>query len=220
MDNVACSHGGGAGPWTCLRGRRASPPRARADPRLDLRGDRRHPAGAAQPAAGRGRLPGRGPGQARVLQPAVLGQGPHRAGHGRGRGARGQAARRQRDRRADLRQHRHRAGLRLRRQGLPPDPDHAREHVDRAPQDAQAAGRRARADAGRAGHARRACGGRAHPRRASRRDHAAAVREPGQPGDPPPHHGRGDLARHRRPAGRASSPASAPAARSPAAPRR
>ena len=66
----------------------------------------------------------------------------------------GRLERRQRDRRAHLRQHRHRAGLRLRRQGLPPDPDHAREHVARAPQDAQAAGRRARADAGGAGHAR------------------------------------------------------------------
>ena len=32
--------------------------------------------------------------------------------------------------RADLRQHRHRAGLRLRRQGLQADPHHAGEHVD------------------------------------------------------------------------------------------
>ena len=32
----------------------------------------------------------------------------------------------------------------------------------------------------------------------ARRVHPAAVPEPGQPGDPPPHHRRGDLARHRR----------------------
>ena len=31
-----------------------------------------------------------------------------------------------------------------------------------------------------------------------RRGHPAAVREPGQSGDPPPHHGRGNLERHRR----------------------
>ena len=31
-----------------------------------------------------------------------------------------------------------------------------------------------------------------------RRGHPAAIREPGQSGDPPPHHGRGDLERHRR----------------------
>jgi cysteine synthase len=31
--------------------------------------------------------------------------------------------------------------------------------------------------------------------------HPAAVQEPGQPGDPPPHHRRGDLARHRRAGG-------------------
>ena len=38
--------------------------------------------------------------------------------------------------RADLRQHRHRAGLRRRRQGLQADPDHAGDDVARAPQDA------------------------------------------------------------------------------------
>ena len=62
----------------------------------------------------------------------------------------------QRHRRADLRQHRHRAGVRLRGQGLSPDPDHAREHVARASQDAQAARCRAGADPGSA----RACAAR------------------------------------------------------------
>ena len=35
-------------------------------------------------------------------------------------------------------------------------------------------------------------------RRHPRRRHAPAVQEPGQSRDPPPHHGRGDLERHRR----------------------
>ena len=46
-----------------------------------------------------------------------------------------------------------------------------------------------------------------------------AVREPGQPGRPPPDDGRGDLAGHRRPDRLSSSPASAPAGRSPASAR-
>ena len=45
---------------------------------------------------------------------------------------------------------------------------------------------------------------------------AAAVQEPGQPGDPRAHHRAGDLERHRRRASTCSSPASAPAAPSPA----
>ena len=54
------------------------------------------------------------------------------------------------DRRADQRQHRHRAGLRRRRQGLQADPGDAGEHVDGAAQDAADPGRRAGADPGRA----------------------------------------------------------------------
>ncbi len=38
--------------------------------------------------------------------------------------------------------------------------------------------------------------------RAAQRVHAPAVRQPGEPRDPPAHHGRGDLARHRRRGGR------------------
>ena len=58
--------------------------------------------------------------------------------------------------------------------------------------------RRAGADARRRGHEGR---GRARRRRSPRSTetlHAPAVREPGQPGDPPPHHRGGDLGRHRR----------------------
>ena len=99
-------------------------------------------------ARGRDRLRRRPARQVRVLQPALLGQGPHRPRHDAGR-REGRADRaRRHPGRADLRQHRHRAGLRLRRPRLPADPDHAGEHVGRAAQDAGAAGRRDRADAG------------------------------------------------------------------------
>ena len=60
-----------------------------------------------------------GAGQGRVLQPRRQREGPHRAAHGRGRGGVGRAAARRHDRRADLRQHRRRAGDRRPAQGLP-----------------------------------------------------------------------------------------------------
>ena len=107
-------------------------------------------------------------------------------------------ARQDRAGRADLGQYRHRARLRVRGQGLSPDPDHARQHVGGAPPDAEAAGRRARADPGGAGHARRHRPRRGDRPLAARRLHAAAIPEPGQSRNPPPHHRRGDLARHRR----------------------
>ena len=44
----------------------------------------------------------------------------------------------------------------------------------------------------------------------------AAIRKSGQSGNPSPHHGRGNLERHRRARSTSSSPASAPAAPSPA----
>ena len=53
-------------------------------------------------------VPGRAPREARVPQPGRLGQGPHRARDGRGRGAGRAAAARRHDRRADLGQHRRR----------------------------------------------------------------------------------------------------------------
>ena len=56
-------------------------------------------------------------------------------------------------------------------------------------------------------------------RRDARRGHAAAVREPGQSRNPSPHHRRGDLERHRTARSTSSSPASAPAAPSPASAR-
>ncbi len=51
------------------------------------------------------------------------------------------------------------------------------------------------------------------------RGHAAAVQEPRQSRNPSPHHGGGDLERHRRQDRLSSSPASAPAAPSPASAR-
>ena len=79
-----------------------------------------------------------------------------RIGVGDDRGAgsgRQDRARQEHADRADLRQHRHRARLRRRRQGLQADPHHARDDVGRAPQDAGAARRGAGADRRR----RRAC---------------------------------------------------------------
>ena len=76
-----------------------------------------HPAGAA--GAGRRRDRRAGAGQGRVLQPRRQRQGPHRAAHGRGRRGVGRAAPRRHDRRADVRQHRRRAGDRGPAQGLP-----------------------------------------------------------------------------------------------------
>ena len=100
---------------------------------------------------------------------------------------------------------------------LPADPDHAGEHVDRAPQDADAARRRDRADAGGQGHAgrdrpRRGDGGRTLPDAL----HAAAVRQSrptrrSTAAPPPRKSGATPAARSM-----SSSAASAPAARSPA----
>ena len=88
--------------------------------------------------------------------------------------------------------------------------------VDRAAQDAGVSRRRDRADAGGAGHEgldrdRRGTG--AHDAQCG---DAAAVQEPRQSGNPSPHHGGGNLERHRRQHRLSSSPASAPAAPSPA----
>ena len=121
--------------------------------------------------------------------------------------------------RADLRQHRHRAGLRGRRQGLPADAGDAGIDVDRAPQDAGVSRRRAGADRSRQGHEGRDRQGRGADRLDPERGHAAAVQEPRQSRGPPPHHRRGNLERHRRRASTSSSPASAPAAPSPASAR-
>ena len=88
--------------------------------------------------------------------------------------------------------------------------------VDRAAQDAGVPRRRNHSDAGGPGHEgldRDRGGTGAH--HAQCRD-AAAVQEPRQPGNSPPHHGGGNLERHRRQYRLSSSPASAPAAPSPA----
>ena len=103
---------------------------------------------------------------------------------------------------ADLGQHRHRARLRGGGEGLPPDPHHAGEHVHRAPPHSPPARGRAGADARGEGHTGRARARREAGGRGRRRGDAAAVRQPGEPGDPPAHHRRGDLARHRRRRGR------------------
>ena len=92
-------------------------------------------------------------------------------------------------------------------------------HVGRAPQDAGAARRRTGADRRAEGHEGRHRQGRGAGGDASRRRHPAAVREPGQPGNPSQHHRRGNLERHARARSTSSSRASAPAAPSPASAR-
>ena len=122
--------------------------RTRPHLRFDHRDDRRHAARPARPdRQGEGRQ-GQAPRQARVLQPDRQRQGPHRRRDDRRAGGAGQDhARARRAGRADLRQYRHRAGLRRRGARLQADPGDAGIDVDRAPQDAGAARRRTRADA-------------------------------------------------------------------------
>ena len=122
--------------------------------------------------------------------------------------------------RADQRQHRHRAGLRLRRPRIQARSDHAREHEPRTAAAAEGPGRRDRVDAGRRRNARRRAQGRGT--RGAKRQllHAAAVQESGQSRDSSQDDGRGDLARHRPGRSTWSWPAWAPAARSPAWARR
>ena len=132
------------------------------------------------------------------FNPGGLGQGPdRRRDDRRGRARRPHRARRSGDRRADQRQHRDRAGDGLRGARLRADPDAARGDEPRARQAAARLRGRGARDAVARRHDR---GGRAGERdlRAAQGLHAAAVRQPGQPGDPSPDHGRGDLERHRR----------------------
>ena len=92
--------------------------------------------------------------------------------------------------------------------------------VDRAAQDAALAGRRARADAAREGHdAARSPGAEELVEEMPDTFMPQQFQNPANPADPSPHHGRGDLERHRRRASISSSPASAPAAPSPASAR-
>ena len=70
-------------------------------------------------------------GQGRVLQPGRLDQGPRGDADGRGRRARRPPAPGRHDHRADLGQHRHRAGDRRSTEGLPRDRGHAGQDVAR-----------------------------------------------------------------------------------------
>ncbi len=150
------------------------------------------------------RRQGRHSAQARILQSALQRQGPHRRGHDRGAGESRASSRPAKStaRRADQRQYRHRAGLRRRRQGLQADPGDAGNHVGGTAQDAADPGRRDRADRRRQGHAA-APSPRAqelvadHPGRGD----PAAIRKSRQSRNPSPHHGRGNLERHRRQGG-------------------
>ena len=124
------------------------------------------------------------------------------------------------DRRADLRQYRHRPRHGRRGQGLQADPGHARKHEHRAAPADAGLWRDVRPDAEGKGHEGRDRARRRDRRRDRRRVDAAAVREPRQRRGPPPHHRAGDPARFRAiPRSTRSSPASAPAATSPPAPK-
>ena len=153
--------------------------------------------------------------QAGIFQPGRQREGPHRRrdDHRDGEGRRDQ--RRYRSDRTDFGQYRDRARVRRCLARLSAEAGDAGIDVDRAAQDAGVSGRRNCSDAGRAGHERLD----RHRRRAGA-DHAecgdaAAVQESRQPGNSPPHHGRGNLERYRRQYRLSSSPASAPAAPSP-----
>ena len=168
--------------------------------------------GCPAPGAARGAL------QVRAAEPGRVGQGSHRAGDDRGRRARGATRAGQiGDRRGDVGQHRHRAGAGGGGEGLPADPDHAREHVARADGAAARVRRRAAPDARRAGRcaapsskadAIAASNPNAFmPQQFANPTNPAIHRTDDGPGDPAP----SSAARPTR-----SSPASARAARSPA----
>ena len=171
----------------------------RAYSRLDLRHRRRDAAGPPPPPAGRGE-----PLRGRISWASSSSSIPWRASRTASRWRWSRPPRRRaasrpahHDRRADLGQHRHRARLRLRRQGLPAGPHHAGEHVARAPQDAEALRRRARADPVAARHAGRRSPPPAAP---GERPDAFMLHSSRTPPtrQSTAHHRRGDLARHRR----------------------
>ncbi len=109
--------------------------------------------------------------------------------------------------------------FRRRGEGLQAHPLHAGVDVDRTPQDAGSLGRAVGVDPGGQGNERR-------PRESARAlgdnarfDHAATVREPGEPRNSPQDDGRGNLERHGGARSMSLSPASERAAPSPASAR-
>ena len=123
---------------------------------------------------------------------------------------------RRHDRRADQRQHRHRAGDGGGSARVPPDPDDAGGHEPGAAPAAGPLRRGAAPDAGHRGDDRRGLRGAGAAARAPGLLHAPAVREPGQPGRSTS--GRPPARSWRRPAARSTRSwrASGRAARSPA----
>ena len=179
-------------------------------------GPRRPHADGAAHAARRRTRGARGLRQARDVQPGRVGQGPHRRGDDRGGRGRGpDRARPHHDRRGHERQHRHRARVRVRRQGLRPDPHAPAGHEPRA-RGAAAALRRPGARHGVDGRHERGGRRRAGDGARRRRLPARPVLQPGQPRGPPPHDRARSCGRRWTARSTTSSPASAPAARSPA----
>ena len=158
---------------------------------------RPYAARAAQP--GHRRRSRHGPGQDRGTQSRLFGEVPHRRRDDLGRREARPAGSRQGARRADQRQHRHRAGFRRRRPRHPADPDDAGDHERRAAQAADRARRQAGAHRGAEGHERRDRQERGDRRLRSRALRSApAVQEPGQPRHSRGDHRAGNLERHRR----------------------
>ncbi|CAA9485773.1 MAG: Cysteine synthase, partial [uncultured Solirubrobacteraceae bacterium] len=147
-------------------------------------GPRRAHADGPDDAPRAARCAGRAVRQARDAQPRRLGQGPDRRGDDRGRRARrADRAREDDDRRGDVGQHRHRARVRLRREGLRPPAHPPAGHEPRARGPA-APLRRPLPDHGVDGRDERGGRGRARARRGGRLLDGQAVREPGEPGRP------------------------------------
>ena len=106
--------------------------------------------------------------QDRGPQPGLLGQVPHRRLDDLRRREARRAPAGHRGHRADQRQHRHRAGVRVRVARLPADPDDAGDHEPRAPQGAGGVRRQPGAHARRRGHDGRDRQGRGDRRRPTR----------------------------------------------------
>ncbi len=144
-----------------------------------------------------GPVQGQPAGKDRGTQSGVQREVPHRSGNDLGSGEGGPSQARTARRRAHQRQYGNRAGLRLRRQGLSAQSAHARIDVAGAAASAEVVRCEPDSDAGRRRDERRHQTSRGNGE-GPQVFHAPTIQEPGEPGDPFPHDGSGDLGRHQR----------------------